>query len=102
MSNIVSIAQVSAQKKTALINRYAKLHSQLAALKTELELCKVEAVELLGEGTHETTQAKIDINWVQRSGLDQAKAKGLLTVDQLAQCVKVSSFYDVRIKHKGA
>lgn len=98
MTNVISIAEVSNQKKVALINRYARLNSELAKLKQELELIKVEAIEILGEGTHETSSSKVTINWVQRPTLDQGKAKSFLTAAQLAECFKTSSFYDVRVK----
>jgi hypothetical protein len=98
MTNVISIAEVSSQKKVALINKYAELTSKLAKLKTELEECKVEAIELLGEGTHETSRAKVTINWVERPILDQAKAKSFLTPAQLDKCFKTSSFHDVRVK----
>lgn len=97
-AQIVSIEHVSHQRKTALINKYARLQAELAALKADLELCKVEAIEVLGEGTHETSKARVTINWVERPVLDQAKAKGFLTPAQLSQCIKTSSFYDVRVK----
>lgn len=95
-AQIVSI--VSTQKRTALINRYASLNTELARLKTELELCKAEAIDLLGEGDHTTSTAKVSIHWQERPILDQAKAKSFLTASQLAQCVKTSAFYDVRVK----
>lgn len=101
MTNVISIASVSAQKKTALINKYAALQAELGRIKTELELCKVEAIELLGEGTHETSKAKVTIHWVERPVLDQSKAKALLTQSQLVDCTKTSSFYDVRVKFLG-
>lgn len=96
-SNVVSI--VSVQRKTAIINRYAALASQLSALKAQLDQAKIEAIELLGEGTHETSSAKVTINWVARDVFDQAKAKSFLTAGQLAQCAKASTFYDVRVKN---
>jgi hypothetical protein len=98
MTNIVSIAAVSAQRKTSLINRYIAKQKELAALKADLEELKVEAIELLGEGDHTTTHGKVSIHWTERPILDQAKAKSLLTPAQLGQCFKTSSFYDVRVK----
>jgi hypothetical protein len=99
MAQIVSLADVSSQKKTALINKYARLQSEMAALKTELELCKVEAIDLLGEGLHTTTSVQVSVKWTERPVLDQAKAKSFLTAGQMADCIKTSSFYDVRVKH---
>ena len=98
MSNIVSIAEVSSQKKVSLVNRYIAKQQELAALKAELELLKVEAIEILGEGDHQTTHGKVSIHWASRPILDQAKAKSLLTPAQLSQCFKTSSFLDVRVK----
>lgn len=97
-AQIVSLAQVTTQKRVALINKYARLQSELAALKADLELCKVEAIELLGEGTHSTNHAKVTINWTSRPVLDQGKAKAFLTAGQLSECIKTSSYYDVRVK----
>jgi len=98
MSNIVSIAEVSSQKRVSLINRYIAKQQELAALKAELESLKVEAIEILGEGDHQTTHGKVTIKWASRPVLDQAKAKSLLTPAQLSQCFKTSSFFDVRVK----
>lgn len=95
-AQIVSI--VSAQKRTAIINRYAALQRELSLIKADLDQAKLEAIELLGEGVHETSIARVTINWVERPIFDQAKAKTLLTAGQLAQCVKSSAFYDVRVK----
>lgn len=95
-SNVVSI--VSVQRKTAIINRYAALTRELHLIKQALDQAKLEAIELLGEGTHETSNAKVTINWVERQVFDQAKAKSFLTAGQLAQCAKASTFYDVRVK----
>jgi len=100
-AQIVSLQDVSNQKKVALINRYAALSSELARVKSELELCKVEAIELLGEGSFETNRAKVSIRWAERPVLNQGKAKSFLTASQLAECISTSSFYDVRVSHKG-
>lgn len=98
MSNIVSIAEVSNQRKVSLINRYIAKQKELAQLKQDLELLKVEAVDILGEGDHSTSHGKVSIHWQERPILDQAKAKSFLTASQLASCFKTSSFYDVRVK----
>lgn len=95
-SNVVSI--VSAQKRTAIISKYAALSSQMSALKKQLDAVKLEAIDLLGEGSHEAAGAKVTIQWVERSIFDQATAKSLLTPGQMAQCVRLNSFYDVRVK----
>lgn len=95
-SNVVSI--VSVQRKTAIINRYAALTRELHLIKQALDQAKLEAIELLGEGTHETSSAKVTINWVSRPYLDQAKAKSFLTPGQLAECVVPKSFFDIRVK----
>lgn len=98
-AQIVPLQQhISAQRRTALINRYAALNRELGKLKTELELCKAEAIDALGEGEHTTTTAKVTIHWTERPILDQAKAKSFLTASQLAQATKQSTFYDVRVK----
>jgi hypothetical protein len=102
MTNVISIAEVSNQKRVALINKYASLNNELSRIKQELEACKVEAIELLGEGTHETSRAKVTINWTSRPVLDQGKAKAFLSAGQLAECIKTSSYYDVRVKFLGA
>lgn len=101
MTNVVSIAEVSNQKKVALVSRYLQLHQQLADLKQELEQIKVEAIEILGEGEFEITKGKVSIKWVSRPILDQGKAKSFLTPAQLEQCFRKSEFYDIRITHKG-
>lgn len=95
-AKIVSI--VSAQKRTSIINRYADLSSQMSALKKALDEAKDEAIEALGVGEFATADAELVINFVSRPYFDQAKAKGLLTPAQLAECIKTSSFYDVRAK----
>ncbi len=92
------IVTLSTQKRTSVINRYLALSQQMAKLKTEMEMLKVEAVELLGEGQHETGSARVTINWATRNSLDSAKAKTFLTAAQIAECTKASSFYDVRVK----
>lgn len=95
-AQIVSI--VSAQKRTSIINRYADLASQMSTLKKALDAAKEEAIEALGEGEFETSDAKLSIAWVDRPIFDQAKAKSILTPQQLNDCFKTSSFYDVRAK----
>ena len=87
---------VSAQKRTAVITKYLNLTRELALLKQELEACKVEAIELLGEGEHQIGIGKVTIRWTERPVLDQGKAKSFLTASQLAECIKTSSFYDIR------
>jgi len=89
---------VSAQKRTAIVNRYAELSAQLAAVKKQLEEVKVEAINILGAGEFATASAKLTINWVSRPYLDQAKAKSFLTPGQLAECVVPKSFFDIRVK----
>ncbi len=101
MTNVISIADISNQKKVALINKYAALNSELAKLKTEVELAKVELIEALGEGAHETSRAKITINWTSRPVLDQGRAKSFLTAGQLTECIKTTSYFDVRCKFLG-
>lgn len=92
------IVTLSTQKRTSVINRYLALSQQMAKLKTEMEMLKVEAIELLGEGQHETSSARVTINWATRNTLETAKAKLFLTAAQIADCMKASSFYDVRVK----
>ncbi|WP_412478960.1 hypothetical protein [Azonexus sp. IMCC34839] len=92
------IVAISSQKRTRIINRYLELAQQMAKLKTELEMLKVEAIELLGEGNHESNSARVSINWTSRTGLDTAKAKTFLTAAQQAECSKTTSYYDVRVK----
>lgn len=92
------IVQLSSQKKTAVINRYLALSQELARVKTELEMLKVEAIEITGEGIHETRSSRVTINWVERTSFDSSKAKTMLTGEQIAACNKKSTFYDVRVK----
>lgn len=92
------IVALSAQKRTRIINRYLELTQQLAKVKTELEMLKVEAIELMGEGQHETRSARVSINWIERSTFDGAKARSFLTAAQAAECMKKSAFFDVRAK----
>ena len=100
-SNIVSLHEVSSQKKTAILSRYLAKYAELQKLKQELEELKVESIELLGEGQFETTKGKLTIKWVERDVLDQGRAKSFLTPAQLSSCFRKSSFYDVRISFKG-
>ena len=95
-AQIVSI--VSAQKRTSIINRYADLVVQMSALKKALDEAKDEAIEALGVGDFKTAYAELQINKVDRSILDQAKAKSFLTPLQLNSCYKDTTFYDVRVK----
>lgn len=92
------IVQISTQKRTSIINRYLSLAQELARVKTEMEMLKVEAIEVLGEGTHETKTARVTINWLTRNSFDGTKAKTFLSQEQVAQCNKASSFFDVRVK----
>ncbi|WP_415033381.1 hypothetical protein [Azonexus sp.] len=92
------IVQISTQKRTSIINRYLSLAQELARIKTEMEMLKVEAIEVLGEGTHETKTARVTINWLTRNSFDGTKAKTFLSPEQVAQCNKASSFFDVRVK----
>ena len=94
----MATANCTSQKRTALITKYLNLSRELSLLKQELEACKVEAIELLGEGEHEIGIGKVTIKWTERPVLDQGKAKSFLTAGQLAECIKISSFYDVRVK----
>ena len=96
-AQVLSITHVSAQRKTSIINRYAKLQLELSRIKTEIELLKCEAIEVLGAGAHETSNARVKIDWRERTVFDQAAAKSFLTAGQLAQCAKPSSFWDVRV-----
>ncbi|MFT3960504.1 hypothetical protein [Propionivibrio sp.] len=92
------IVSISTQKRTHVINRYLALSQQMAKLKTEMEIIKVEAIELLGEGQHETTSARVTINRVTRCSLDAAKVKTFLTETQIAECNKSTCYLDVRVK----
>lgn len=92
------IVTLSTHKRTRIINRYVSLSQQLAKLKTEMEMLKVEAIEVLGEGTHETKTGKVTITWTSRTTLDGAKAKSFLKPAQLAACQGKATFYDVRAK----
>ena len=92
------IVVLSTQKRTSIINRYLAMSQQMAKLKTEMEMLKVEAIELLGEGQHETNSSRVTINWATRNSLEASKVKTVLTAAQIAECTRVSSFYDVRVK----
>lgn len=92
------IVTLSTQKRTRIINRYLELSQQLAKIKTEMEMLKVEAIEVLGEGCHETKSAKVTINWTSRATFDTAKAKTFLKPAQIAACQGSTSFFDVRVK----
>lgn len=92
------IVTLTAQKRTSVINRYLALSQQLAKIKTEMEMLKVEAVEVLGEGTHETNSARVTINWSTRNSLEASKVKNYLSAPQIAECTKSTNFYDVRVK----
>lgn len=92
------IVPLSTQKRTRIINRYLDLSQQLAKIKTEMEMLKVEAIEVLGEGVHETKSAKVTITWASRATFDSAKAKTFLNPAQIAACQGGTSFYDVRVK----
>lgn len=94
----MSVQNCTSQKRTALITKYLNLSRELSLLKQELELCKVETIELLGEGTHEISIGKVTVTWTERPVLDQAKAKSFLTAGQLAESIKVCKFYDIRCK----
>ena len=61
-------------------------------------MLKVEAIEMLGEGCHETKSAKVTINWTSRGTFDTAKAKTFIKPAQIAACQGSTSFYDVRVK----
>lgn len=91
------IVQLSSQKRTRIINRYLELSQQLAKVKTEMEMLKVEAIELLGTGCHETKSAKVTINWTSRATFDATKAKTFLAPEQVAACQGSTSYYDVRV-----
>lgn len=92
------IVPLSTQKRTRIINRYLDLSQQLAKIKTEMEMLKVEAIEVLGEGCHETKSAKVTINWTSRGTFDTAKVKTFLKPAQIAACQGSTSYYDVRVK----
>lgn len=92
------IVPLSSQKRTRIINRYLALAQELAKVKTEMEMLKIEAIEILGTGTHETKTARVSINWIERATFDSTKAKAFLTADQSAACMKPVSFFDVRVK----
>jgi hypothetical protein len=98
MQNAKIVSIVSAQKRTSIINRYADLVVQMSALKKALDAAKDEAIEALGVGDFKTADSELQINKVDRLIFDQAKAKSLLTSQQLNDCFKTSSFYDVRAK----
>lgn len=92
------IVPLSTQKRTRIINRYLELSQQLAKLKTDMEMLKLEAIEVLGEGCHETKSAKVTINWTSRNTFDTAKAKTFLKPAQVASCQGSARYYDVRVK----
>lgn len=92
------IVNLSSQKRVSIINRYVTLSQQLAKLKTELEMLKVEAIDVLGEGTHETSTGKVTITWASRATFDTAKAKTFLKPAQIADCQGRTEYFDVRAK----
>ena len=92
------IVTLSTQKRTRIINRYLELSQQLAKIKTEMEMLKVEAIEVLGEGCHETKSAKVTVKWSSRATFDTAKAKTFLKPAQVAACQRSANFFDVRVK----
>lgn len=92
------IVALSMQKRSRIINRYMDLSQQLAKIKTEMEILKVEAVDVLGEGVHETKSARVTITWASRTTFDSAKAKTFLKPAQVEACQRTANFYDVRVK----
>lgn len=92
------IVPLSSQKRVSIINRYVTLSQQLAKLKTELEMLKVEAIDVLGEGAHETRTGKVTITWASRATFDTVKAKGFLKPAHIAACQGRTEYFDVRAK----
>lgn len=94
------IVQLAPHRNTRIINRYLELVQQLAKVKTELAMLKVEAIEILGEGLHESKSGRVLINWTTRPVFDLVKAKTFMTREQIAACQSSPGCYDVRVKSR--
>ena len=92
------ITTLSPQKVTSLVNRLAAAKQAADAADSAYRALKAEAIAVLGEGSFETSTAKVTIKETSRPVLDQTKAKGFLTASQLSQCVRDTYYTDLRIK----
>lgn len=98
MSATAQVVSLSVQKRTSLINRLAEAVAAQAAAEALVKALKSEAIESLGEGVHTTSSSRVSVKYTEREIFDQKAAKARLTAAQLADCIKTSSYYDVRAK----
>ena len=84
-----------------LADRYASLKGQIDALTAELDAVKA-SIKTLGVPTLEGDHCTVTLSLSERSSLDTAAVKKLLTAEQIAANTKTSLVETIRIKAKVA
>ena len=84
-----------------LADRYASLKTQIDALTAELDAVK-SSIKTLGQPVIEGDHCTVTLSLSERSSLDSAAAKKLLTEAQIAACTKTALVETIRVKAKVA
>ena len=84
-----------------LADRYAALKGQIDALTAELDAVKA-SIKTLGQPVIEGDHCTVTLSLSERSSLDTAAVKRLLTAEQIAANTKVALVETIRIKAKVA
>lgn len=84
-----------------LADRYAALKGQIDALTAELDAVKA-SIKTLGQPVIEGDHCTVTLSLSERSSLDTAAAKKLLTAEQVSACTKVALVETIRVKAKVA
>lgn len=81
----------------SLADRYALVDAEIKALEKVKDALKAE-IKATGCETIEGNTFDVVVGLSERSSLDQAKVKALLTPVQIADCTKVSTVETLRVK----
>lgn len=84
-----------------LADRYAALKNQIDALNAELDAVKA-SIKTLGQPVIEGDHCTVTLSLSERSSLDTAAVKKLLTAEQIAANTKVALVETIRVKAKVA
>lgn len=96
-TNLNAPIQLTERQLANTADKLGAKKAELNQLKKEVEFLE-QLLEEHGPGRYVGREYEVNVLWISSTVFDQAKAKGLLTAGQLADCVKPSKYWRCNVK----